>query len=426
MSGAGENRDLPASHSICCSGATQSSSTDDADYAAAGRAELDRKRHRIENQTPEQTQADRARHRQINQTLEQIEAHRVRQLRINQTPEQAEADRARHRQTNQTPERQNEQRERVSAIRRRPPQHNIARRPFTDNQIERHQLGRMNQQCRHCGAKMWLGESASMCCGNGRVCLPALEPPPGPLNRLLLGQDRQSTEFRSKIRAYNSVLSFTSVGARIDEQLATGRQGVFTYRLKGELIHRIGSLLPAEGNAPAFLQMYIYDTQNEVDNRMAQMRDRDGADQLDRTTLEELMTMLRECNPYVAVFRQAIDVISENAPVNLRIIRSDVPGADRRRYNKPLSADVAVLMPGDGNEGIGQRDIIVSSQHGPLQRIYDNQPSYAPLAYVLLFPLGEQGWSHTMQNENRRKITMMDFSAYRLQVRDYAIIPHAA
>jgi len=94
VSGAGENRDLPASHSICCSGATQSSSTDDKDYAAAGRADLDRKRHRIENQTPEQTQADRARHRQINQTLEQIEAHRVRQLRINQTPEQAEADRA--------------------------------------------------------------------------------------------------------------------------------------------------------------------------------------------------------------------------------------------------------------------------------------------------------------------------------------------
>jgi hypothetical protein len=164
---------------------------------------------------------------------------------------------------------------------------------------------------------MWRGESASMCCGNGRVCLPALEPPPDPLNRLLLGQDRQSTEFRSKIRAYNSVLSFTSVGARIDEQLATGRQGVFTYRLQGELIHRIGSLLPAESNAPAFLQMYIYDTQNKVDNRMAQMRDRDGADQLDRTTLEELMTMLLECNPYVAVFRQAIDVISENAPVNL-------------------------------------------------------------------------------------------------------------
>jgi hypothetical protein len=214
---------------MCCSGATQLSSTDDEDYAAAVQAELDRKRHRIKNQTSEQTEADCARHRQINQTPEQIEAHRMRQLRINQTPKQAEADRSRHRQMIKTPERQNEQRERVSAIHRRPPQHNIARRPLTDNQVECHQLGHMNQHCRHWGTKTWLGESASMCCGNGRVCLPELEPPPDALNRLLLGQDKQCTEFRSKIRVYNSkvidrflgeVQTYTSVDSVLDQRAA--------------------------------------------------------------------------------------------------------------------------------------------------------------------------------------------------------------
>ncbi|GJR83024.1 putative reverse transcriptase domain-containing protein [Tanacetum coccineum] len=36
----------------------------------------------------------------------------------------------------------------------------------------------------------------------------------------------------------------------------------------GQLYHWLGSLRPAEGEPPRFLQLYIYDTDNEVDNRM--------------------------------------------------------------------------------------------------------------------------------------------------------------
>ena len=119
------------------------------------------------------------------------------------------------------------------------------------------------------------------------------------------------------MRGYNSILSFTSVGAKIDNELATGALGVFTYQLHGELTHRIGSLLPAQGDSPKFLQLYIYDTENELKNRMAQMRGKDGEDRLDPATLQELMNVLREVNPYVAVFRQAINVLRENPPVHI-------------------------------------------------------------------------------------------------------------
>ncbi|GJQ89676.1 putative PIF1 DNA helicase/replication protein A1-like protein [Tanacetum coccineum] len=45
-------------------------------------------------------------------------------------------------------------------------------------------------------------------------------------------------------------------------------RGPYCYRLHGENKHRIGDLLPEEGKPPKFCQLYIYDTENEIRNRM--------------------------------------------------------------------------------------------------------------------------------------------------------------
>ena len=42
--------------------------------------------------------------------------------------------------------------------------------------------------------------------------------------------------------------------------------------LNGQNFHKIGSLLPVEGRLPKFSQLYIYDTQNEISNRMTHFR----------------------------------------------------------------------------------------------------------------------------------------------------------
>ena len=62
-----------------------------------------------------------------------------------------------------------------------------------------------------------------------------------------------------KIRKYNSGHSCTSVGATIDKNLADGRQGVYTLRVQGAVVHEMGALRPAEGNPPKFAQIYIQD-----------------------------------------------------------------------------------------------------------------------------------------------------------------------
>jgi hypothetical protein len=82
------------------------------------------------------------------------------------------------------------------------------------------------------------------------MTLPSLAPPPEPLRRLLTSNKVDAKDFRQRIRSYNNVLAFTSVGANLDTSVA--QPGNYTYRLRGELYHRMGSLLLQPGEAPKF------------------------------------------------------------------------------------------------------------------------------------------------------------------------------
>ncbi len=56
------------------------------------------------------------------------------------------------------------------------------------------------------------------------------------------------------------------MGANLDTSVA--QLGNYTYRLRGELYHRMGSLLLQPGEARKFAQLYISDPYAELDGRM--------------------------------------------------------------------------------------------------------------------------------------------------------------
>ncbi|KAJ7023950.1 hypothetical protein C8F04DRAFT_969583, partial [Mycena alexandri] len=152
----------------------------------------------------------------------------------------------------------------------------IARRPYTEPR-SRHDLGRMDVQCRHCGALHWMAEKTTnssktnpqfpMCCNNGKVVLERLEEPPAELRALLVNDDTKSKEFRKNIAQYNTALSFTSLGVTEDHSINNGG-GPPIFRIHGELCHRTGALLPSEGHTPIYAQLYIYEPQAALDYRM--------------------------------------------------------------------------------------------------------------------------------------------------------------
>ena len=105
----------------------------------------------------------------------------------------------------------------------------------------------------------------------GKVELPMMQTPPPVLKDLLYGSNEKSKHFIENIRSYNMMFSFTSMGGKIDSSVNQGRAPP-VFSLQGQNYHMIGSLLPLEGSTPKFAQLYIYDTDKEVYNRMQAIR----------------------------------------------------------------------------------------------------------------------------------------------------------
>ena len=106
----------------------------------------------------------------------------------------------------------------------------------------------------------------------GNLQLPFLKNPPMFLQQLLCDDEsHKNRNYQQYIRAYNMMFTFHSPGAKIYTSLLKGK-GPTIYKIHGQSCHLIGSLLPMAGKPPQFSQLYIYDTKNEIENRIGASR----------------------------------------------------------------------------------------------------------------------------------------------------------
>lgn len=67
------------------------------------------------------------------------------------------------------------------------------------------------------------------------------------------------------------MFSFTSPRMKFDARQYNGG-GPPTLRLHGQTCHRIGALLPEIGHPSQYAQLYIFDTDKEIENKMDYFR----------------------------------------------------------------------------------------------------------------------------------------------------------
>jgi hypothetical protein len=264
------------------------------------------------------------------------------------------------------------------------------------------------------------------CCKGGKVVLPSFVDRPEPLTSLArFNGDAGCRRFLKNIRQYNCLFAFTSMGANIDRSLNDGR-GPPVFKISGQVHHRIGSLLSSVGSPPKFLQLYIYDTANEVRNRLSVLNPDDRpAEPLDPAVVDQLRRMLDTHNPLAQKFRLARDRLAENGDEEFIIRIVGAREGDPVQYNLPTVDQLAMLVVGDFSLDTFQRDIVVQTRSGDLQHISSLHPAYMALQYPLLFPYGERGYqigvpysgvTPTKKNE-RVKVTMQDYFRYRFHYR---------
>jgi len=114
-------------------------------------------------------------------------------------------------------------------------------------------------QCGFYNMKMWIKKQLakssnsnpqfSLCCENGKVLLSSHPVTSQELEVFLTSKERNVVKFRNQICMYNSVLAFTSLGAKVDESITRGT-GPYSFRIPDELYHKIGSLCLAKRQRP--------------------------------------------------------------------------------------------------------------------------------------------------------------------------------
>ena len=104
-----------------------------------------------------------------------------------------------------------------------------------------------------------------------------------------------------EIRIYNSILAFTSLGGNIDHSVNNGT-APYVLNLNGQNHHIIGSLIPIDGQKTQFAQLYIYDTKNEIANRIDAVTSGDHRKDVDIDIVIGLLNMLDNCNQLVKYF----------------------------------------------------------------------------------------------------------------------------
>lgn len=302
----------------------------------------------------------------------------------------------------------------------------------------RHYLGGSEYTCRYCKAVFWYDERVvhlsaftqrrmfyNGCCKGGRVVLRKYRDWPSPLDKLIRFRGgHESSSFMRLIRSYNSMYAFSSLGVKVDDSINTGR-GPYVFRINGLPCHRIGSLVPAPNKSPKFAQLYIYDTANEVDNRLA-VFDGDGGG-ADRGIVAELTSMLNTWNELVKKFRM-IQVSRERIelaaqPFGIRIVGSG--SDDPRVYSPPTASELAALIVGDLDTEKCKFNIVVEPNEGPLKRISPLHPALMALQYPLLFPYGDKGFYVGMKyagadgvlSGGMSEVSMLEYYAYRCHYR---------
>ncbi|CAI2196417.1 16124_t:CDS:1 [Funneliformis geosporum] len=221
-------------------------------------------------------------------------------------------------QINNRSETSNDRQRRLNQIRQR----NYKRRRINNNIDIRHDLESMNQLCLHCGAKFWMDEknqrstqispTFSVCCVNRKVrLLPLLKPPPYLMN-LYTSLESEANSFRKNVRSYNSLLACISFGTNVNDEFQS--KGVSNFSIHGQVYNLIRPLLPEKEQVPKFAQLYIYDTEHEIRNHLNLMQN------LNATILKNLQNMLDIINPYIHIFRQALDIFQTSETSNISML----------------------------------------------------------------------------------------------------------
>ncbi|XP_074346593.1 uncharacterized protein LOC141685389 [Apium graveolens] len=305
-----------------------------------------------------------------------------------------------------------------------------------DSEMTTARGGPPQYKCKSCHSIMWIEErnnksasaksepTFSICCAAGQIELPKAKQPPAYLAQLLFGGPEQK-HFHDRIKVYNCMFAYSSLGGKVDRFVNVHGGGPFCYRQGGQNHHSMGTLKPVEGGNPRFCQLYFHDTENEVNNRINAIQSNNDKDSARPEIVQNLIRMFDDVSPLAKKIRQARDRFQEEEQPELMIVLKESRSVSGRINHISPTPDVAALIVVDEDPNCGERDVILHLKQGGFVRISFIHPLSMALQYPILFPFAEDGfhkgikYRRTPENTNKKRecVTLKDYYSYQYHIR---------
>jgi hypothetical protein len=94
------------------------------------------------------------------------------------------------------------------------------------------------------------------------------------------------------------MFAMTSMGAKVIDSVNDGH-GPYVFKITGQVCHRIGSLIPSHGARPEYAQLYLFDTEHEISNRINVVSSSTSSFHADENIVLSLIQMIDSSNPIV-------------------------------------------------------------------------------------------------------------------------------
>ena len=144
------------------------------------------------------------------------------------------------------------------------------------------------------------------------------------------------------------------------------------FKISGQICHWIGGLCPIDDKDPRFLQLYIFDTENEVANRLNHFHSSDRI--LRPDIVQNLIRLLDDSNELVRIFRTARDIIAAGNVPDFKIRLFAVTGS--RQYELPAGDSIGAIVYEGGPDTGTEYDIIIRKKAGDPERVSKLHPCY--------------------------------------------------
>lgn len=298
-------------------------------------------------------------------------------------------------------------------------------------------LGQMDYECTACGALHFeaerVGSSTDFddCCGHGKFFVPdEAKPYPDELRELFQGTHRFSSEFKSRVRNYNSALAFASISSH---QEIPSDGGLYQYRIRGNVQTCISTALHPSDNSSLeserlrrYGQLYVVES-NDANAARLQERPNRG---MNEECLKIVDSIIRECNVYADAYNTAGEIEREeiekaeelarrsglSRPVmpEVRLTFGLFPGQDRRQYNRSIVNEVYAVFVTTPEGQVPEAYITVRNKGGGIRRLETIDENMEPMCFPLFHPHGTRCWRPGIFYQNPRPSTALrprvDFS----------------